>query len=37
VAIKILLRTLQGGQFSRFSYYCWCVGVAGILGFIIMR
>ncbi len=35
VAVKVLLRVLRSGQFSRFAYYCWGVGVVAILGYII--
>jgi undecaprenyl-diphosphatase len=37
VAIKVLLRTLRRGQFSRFAYYCWGIGVVSVLGYLIRR
>ena len=36
-AIKVLLATLNKGQFSKFAYYCWGVGVASIVGYIISK
>ncbi|HUU30063.1 MAG TPA: undecaprenyl-diphosphate phosphatase [archaeon] len=30
-AIFFLLKTLQKGKFDRFAYYCWAVGLLGIL------
>ena len=35
MAVKVLLRALRSGQFSRFAYYCWGVGVVAIVGYII--
>ena len=37
LAIRILLRELRKGNFSKFAYYCWAIGAVGILGYIIMR
>jgi undecaprenyl-diphosphatase len=37
IAIKVLLATLRKGQFSRFAYYCWAVGVVSIVGYVIVR
>ena len=37
VAIKILLATLSKGQFSKFAYYCWAVGLVSIVGYMISR
>jgi undecaprenyl-diphosphatase len=37
VAIKVLLRTLRRGEFSRFAYYCWGIGAVSILGYAIRR
>ena len=31
VAIRILLDIVRRGKFDRFAYYCWAVGVAGLL------
>ncbi len=36
LAIKFLLRVLKSGKFSRFAYYCWAIGIIGILGYIIL-
>ncbi|MCZ6634160.1 MAG: undecaprenyl-diphosphate phosphatase [bacterium] len=33
VAIRWLLRILQGGRLDRFAYYCWVVGAVGLLFF----
>jgi undecaprenyl-diphosphatase len=30
IALKLLLRFLRKGRFSSFSWYCWCLGGAGI-------
>ena len=31
IALKLLLRVLQKGKFSLFSYYCFAVGILGLL------
>ena len=37
VAIKVLLAILSKGQFSKFAYYCWGIGVVSIVGYIVSR
>jgi undecaprenyl-diphosphatase len=36
IAIKLLLRVLRKGNFSKFAYYCWILGLIGILGYLIL-
>ena len=31
ISIKFLLRIVARGHFSRFAYYCWAVGILGII------
>lgn len=35
MAIKVLLSVLKKGQFSKFAYYCWAVGVVAVVGYVI--
>jgi len=35
LAIKFLIGVLRKGHFSRFSYYCWVIGLSGIIAYII--
>lgn len=34
-AIRVLLRILRRGQFSRFAYYCWGIGIMSAVGYVI--
>jgi len=36
-AIKVLLAVLSKGQFSKFAYYCWGIGVVSIVGYVVSR
>ncbi len=36
-AIRVLLRELRKGNFSKFAYYCWGIGAVSILGYIVTR
>lgn len=36
-AVKVLLAVLSKGQFSKFAYYCWGIGVVSIVGYIVSR
>lgn len=35
MAIEVLLSVLKKGQFSKFAYYCWAVGIVAIAGYVI--
>jgi len=34
VAIRWLLAVLKGGRLDRFAYYCWAVGILGLIWFV---
>jgi undecaprenyl-diphosphatase len=35
IAIKFLVRVLSHGHFSKFAYYCWVIGILGIIWHVI--
>lgn len=37
IAIHWLLRVVQRGNLSYFSYYCWAVGIATLIWFVLFR
>lgn len=36
-ALKLLVRIVHRGSLSLFSYYCWAVGLAGLVFFLVFR
>jgi undecaprenyl-diphosphatase len=35
ISIKLLVKVLIRGYFSKFAYYCWAIGIFGVLWYVI--